>query len=363
MIETIITEMQSHIQQLGKIVDIAEVERLRVKVLGKKGIITGAMKVLSTLEPQERKKLGIRLNELKTEFLQKLTATKMLLEETYLEQAILQEKVDVTLPVSSYDPIREGKIHPVSQGMEEIIEIFMSLGFSVAEGNDVETDYHNFTALNFPPSHPAREMHDTFFFEQDSEKHGQYLLRTHTSPTQIHTMLNQSPPYRIIAPGRTYRCDSDQTHTPMFHQVEGLVIDTDITLSHLKWVLEIFCKTYFEVEDLDMRYRPSFFPFTEPSLEVDIQCKKDKKSLQIGTGNDWLEILGCGMVHPQVLKNVGIDPDNYKGFAFGMGIDRLVMLKYGIPDLRAFFEGDLHWLRHFGFSVLDIPCMYRQAKQ
>jgi phenylalanyl-tRNA synthetase alpha chain len=250
--------------------------------------------------------------------------------------------------------IESGRIHPISQVMDELIAIFADMGFAIAEGPDIETDDYNFTMLNFPPGHPAREMHDTFFFAPN-DKGERKLLRTHTSPVQVRTMLSQKPPIRIICPGRTYRTDSDQTHTPMFHQVEGLVIDRTANMGQLKWVLEEFCKAFFEVPEVAMRFRPSFFPFTSPSMEVDIQCRRNGDDIRFGEGEDWLEILGCGMVHANVLRNCGIDPEEFQGFAWGMGIDRIAMLKYGLPDLRDFFEGDLRWLDHYGFRPLDIP--------
>ncbi len=261
----------------------------------------------------------------------------------------------MTLPVRE-GPLAEGRIHPVSQVTDEITEIFADMGFSIAEGPDIETDFNNFTALNIPPEHPARQDHDTFYFEPGPDG-TRAVLRTHTSPVQIRTMLAEKPPLRIIAPGRVYRADSDQTHTPMFHQVEGLVIDEETHLGHLKWVLEEFCKAFFEVKQVKMRFRASHFPFTEPSMEVDIGYAKVGDEIRIGEGDRWLEILGCGMVHPNVLKNVGLDPARYQGFAFGLGIDRLAMLKYGMPDLRAFFAGDLRWLKHYGFAPLAIPTL------
>jgi phenylalanyl-tRNA synthetase alpha chain len=263
--------------------------------------------------------------------------------------------VDVTLPLRE-GAAESGRVHPISQVVDELTTIFADMGFAVAEGPDIETDDLNFTKLNFPEGHPAREMHDTFFFNPKPDG-CRLLLRTHTSPVQIRTMMSQQPPIRVIIPGRTYRCDSDQTHTPMFHQVEGLVIDKGSHLGHLKWILEEFLKAFFEVDRVKMRFRPSFFPFTEPSLEVDIQCRREKGEIRFGEGEDWLEILGCGMVHPNVLRNSGLDPDIYQGFAWGMGIDRIAMLKYGMPDLRAFFEADMRWLSHYGFRPLDFPTL------
>jgi phenylalanyl-tRNA synthetase alpha chain len=262
----------------------------------------------------------------------------------------------VTLPVRP-SALETGRIHPVSQVIDEITAIFADMGFAVAEGPDIETDYYNFTALNFPVGHPAREMHDTFFFAPQGDKNERLLLRTHTSPVQIRTMEKQKPPIRVIIPGRTYRMDSDQTHTPMFHQVEGLVIDEKSHVGHLKWVLQEFCRAFFEVDQVQMRFRPSFFPFTEPSMEVDIRCKRVGNEIRFGEGDDWLEILGCGMVHPNVMRAAGHDPDKHQGFAWGMGIDRIAMLKYGMPDLRAFFDADVRWLNHYGFRPLDLPTL------
>ena len=295
------------------------------------------------------------MNSLKGELTEAINARREALEEAALEARLASERVDVTLPMRA-GPAQEGRIHPISQVIDEVTAIFADMGFAVAEGPDIETDDLNFTKLNFPEGHPAREMHDTFFFhpKEDGERH---LLRTHTSPVQIRTMMSQKPPVRVIIPGRTYRCDSDQTHTPMFHQLEGLVIDTESHVGHMKWLLEEFCKTFFEVPSVKMRFRPSFFPFTEPSLEVDIGCTRKGNELILGEGDDWLEILGCGMVHPNVLRNVGYDPDEVQGFAWGLGIDRIAMLKYGIPDLRAFFDADVRWLKHYGFRPLDLPTL------
>jgi len=263
--------------------------------------------------------------------------------------------VDITLPVRE-PPAEVGRVHPITQVTDELIAIFADMGFAVAEGPDIETEDLNFTKLNFPEGHPALDMHDTFYLNAKADG-SPLLLRTHTSPVQIRTMLAQKPPIRVIIPGRTYRSDSDQTHTPMFHQVEGLVIDKSSHLGHLKWILEEFCKAFFEVDRVNMRFRPSFFPFTEPSLEVDIQCKRDNGEIRFGEGEEWMEILGCGMVHPNVLRNCGLDPDEYQGFAWGLGIDRIAMLKYGMPDLRPFFEADVRWLAHYGFRPLDFPTL------
>jgi phenylalanyl-tRNA synthetase alpha chain len=335
--------------------DEAALENVRVAALGKKGSISALLATLGKMLPEERKSEGAKINALKDKVSDALSARKTILKEAALEARLASEKVDVTLPVREA-PVETGRIHPISQVMDELTAIFADMGFSIAEGPDVEEDDINFTKLNFPEGHPAREMHDTFFFNA-KEDGTRKLLRTHTSPVQVRTMLNVKPPIRVICPGRTYRCDSDQTHTPMFHQVEGLVIDKSAHLGHLKWILEEFCKAFFEVSNVKMRFRPSFFPFTEPSMEVDIQCKRSGGEIRFGEGEDWLEILGCGMVHPNVLRNCGIDPDEYQGFAWGMGIDRIAMLKYGMPDLRPFFEADLRWLSHYGFRPLDLPSL------
>ena len=330
--------------------DQAALEAVRVSALGKKGQVTQLMKGLGGMSPEERKTAGPALNALKDEIATLLDSRKQALESVEMDLRLATERVDVSLTPR---PESEGFIHPVSQVIDEITAVFGDMGFSVAEGPDIEQDFYNFTALNIPPEHPARQMHDTFYLNDTGEGE-RMLLRTHTSPVQIRTMENNKPPYRIIAPGRTYRCDSDMTHTPMFHQVEGLVIDRDINMGHLKGCLAEFARSFFDVEDLGVRFRPSYFPFTEPSAELDIGCTREGNNLTIG-GDDWLEILGCGMVHPKVLEHVGVDPNEWQGFAFGMGIDRIAMLKYGIPDLRAFFESDLRWLRHYGFSALDVP--------
>ena len=326
-------------------------EEIRVAALGKKGTISEMMKMLGKVPAEDRKTLGPALNGLKTRVAAALDEKKTALEEAALEQRLATEKIDVTLPVAS---AASGKIHPVSQVMEEMIAIFSAMGFDVAEGPDIEDDFHNFTALNFPPDHPAREMHDTFFLEP-AESEERKVLRTHTSPVQIRTMMSASPPIRIIIPGRTFRCDSDQTHTPMFHQVEGLVIDREAHMGHLKGTLEAFVKAFFEVDNVETRFRPHFFPFTEPSAEMDVKYERVGNEVRIGQGEKWMEILGCGMVHPNVLRNCGLDPDEYQGFAWGMGVDRLAMLKYGIPDLRDFFAADVRWLKHYGFDVHDQP--------
>ena len=335
--------------------DEAALEAVRIAALGKSGSVSALLKTLGAMTPDERKTQGPAINGLKDR----------------VTEAIARQKKRSTLPRSMRDSIprlstsrcpcakrrqRSGRVHPISQVTDELTAIFADMGFAVAEGPDIETDDYNFTKLNFPEGHPAREMHDTFYFPPKPDG-SRLLLRTHTSPVQVRTMLSKKPPIRVICPGRTYRSDSDQTHTPMFHQVEGLVIDKGSHLGHLKWILEEFCKAFFEVDSVKMRFRPSFFPFTEPSLEVDIQCKRDKGEIRFGEGEDWLEILGCGMVHPNVLRNCGLDPDEYQGFAWGMGIDRIAMLKYGMNDLRAFFEADVRWLAHYGFRPLDFPTL------
>jgi len=341
--------------EIAAAADEAGLEEVRVAALGKKGSISALLSGLGKMAPEERKTQGAAINALRDSVAEALTARRAVLKEAALEARLKIETVDITLPTPAR-ALDLGRVHPVSQVMDELAAIFADMGFSIAEGPDIETDDYNFTKLNFPPDHPARDMHDTFFFNPDAEGRRK-VLRTHTSPVQVRTMLTQKPPIRVICPGRTYRCDSDQTHTPMFHQVEGLVIDRAANLGHLKWILEEFCKAFFEVPDVKMRFRPSYFPFTEPSMEVDIQCARKDGEIRFGEGEDWLEILGCGMVHPNVLGNCGLDPDVYQGFAWGIGIDRIAMLKYGMPDLRAFFEADIRWLRHYGFRPLDLPTL------
>jgi phenylalanyl-tRNA synthetase alpha chain len=335
--------------------DEAALEAVRVAALGKKGSVSELLKTLGSMTPDERREKGPLINGLRDRVTALIGERRAALKDAALDARLAAETVDVTLPVPE-SPASRGRIHPITQVVDELTAIFADMGFSVAEGPDIETDFYNFTALNFPVGHPAREMHDTFFFAPDAQGERK-VLRTHTSPVQIRTMLGQKPPIRVIIPGRTYRCDSDQTHTPMFHQVEGLVIDKGSHLGHLKWILEEFCKSFFEVPSVKMRFRPSFFPFTEPSAEVDIQCSRRGGEIRFGEGEDWLEILGCGMVHPNVLRNCGLDPDEYQGFAWGMGIDRIAMLKYGMPDLRAFFDADVRWLQHYGFRPLDLPSL------
>ena len=329
-----------------------ELQILKTEFFGKNGQITSQFKNLGSLSPDKKKEFALELNKLKDSLANQIDAKNLEIEAKEINNKLKDEKIDVTLPIRPY---RQGKIHPVSQVIDEISSIFSEIGFSVAEGPDVETEYNNFTALNTPEDHPARDMHDTFYLEENKK----ILLRTHTSPVQIRTMLNEKPPFKIIVPGRTYRCDSDQTHAPMFHQLEGLHVDKNITMSHLKGCLDYFIKEFFEVKNVKMRFRPSHFPFTEPSAEVDIGYRLENEKIIIGEGDKWLEILGCGMVHPNVLKNVKVDTKKYQGYAFGIGIDRLAMLKYGINDLRAFFETDYRWLNHFGFDPLDVPTSYR----
>jgi phenylalanyl-tRNA synthetase alpha chain len=335
--------------------DEAALEAVRVAALGRKGSVSELLKTLGSMSPEERKEKGPLIHGLRDRVTAAIAARREEFRNAALDQRLNTETLDVTLPVRE-SPAEIGRIHPISQVIDELTAIFADMGFAVAEGPDIETDDLNFTKLNIPEGHPAREMHDTFFFHPKPDG-SRLLLRTHTSPVQIRTMLKQKPPIRVICPGRTYRVDSDQTHTPMFHQVEGLVIDKGSHLGHLKWILEEFCKAFFEVDQVKMRFRPSFFPFTEPSLEVDIQCRRDKGEIRFGEGEDWLEILGCGMVHPNVLRNCGLDPDEYQGFAWGLGIDRIAMLKYGMPDLRAFFDADVRWLSHYGFRPLDFPTL------
>ena len=353
------TETQPDLEELKSTLlrDVAEASSLsalddvRVSAVGKKGRISALMQQLGKMAPEDRKAFGQAVNAVKTSVIEALDARKTALELRELEQRLASEQADITLPVRR-GPISDGRIHPLSHVYDECVEIFADMGFAVAEGPDIETDDNNFTKLNIPENHPARQDHDTFYLRNpEGDDSDPLVLRTHTSPVQIRTMLEQKPPIRIIAPGRVYRCDSDATHTPMFHQIEGLVIDETTHMGHLKWVLEEFCKAFFEVDEVKMRFRASHFPFTEPSAEVDIGTEA------IGKPGEWLEILGCGMVHPNVLSNCNIDPEKYQGFAFGVGLDRLAMLKYGMPDLRAFFAGDLRWLKHYGFGILDVPTL------
>jgi len=336
--------------------DLNRLEDLRVSEVGKKGRVSLLMRELGKMTPDEKKTFGPKLNGLKSQINDAISRRKAALDAEELNRRLQSERIDVTLPTAGDNP---GGIHPITQVMDEVTEIFTEIGFSVAEGPEIEEDFYNFTALNIPEEHPARQMHDTFYLPAD-EDGKRKVLRTHTSPVQIRTMMSGPPPYRVISPGRTYRCDSDATHTPMFHQVEALVIDKDIHMGHLKWCIEEFCRKFFELDDVKIRFRPSYFPFTEPSAEVDIGCAFRDGEIRIGEGDDWLEIMGCGMVNPRVLRNVNLDPDEYQGFAFGMGLDRIAMLKWGIPDLRDFFAADLRWLKHYGFAALDIPSLSTQ---
>ena len=346
---------QQILADLTTAADEPALEAVRVAALGKSGSVSALLKTLGGMTPDERRQQGPRINGLKDRVTAALAARREALKDQALNARLNTEAVDVTLPVRE-SPAEIGRVHPISQVIDELTAIFADMDFAVAEGPDIETDDNNFTMLNTPVGHPAREMHDTFFFPPKPDG-SRLLLRSHTSTVQVRTMLAQKPPIRIITPGRVYRRDWDQTHTPMFHQVEGLVIDKGSHLGHLKWVLLEFLKAFFEVDDVGMRLRPSFFPFTEPSLEVDIQCRRDKGEIRFGEGTDWLEILGCGMVHPNVLRNCGIDPAEYQGFAWGMGIERIAALKYGMNDLRAFFDADVRWLAHYGFRPLDFPTL------
>ena len=330
-----------------------DLEQVRVSVLGKKGRLTQQMKQLGQLDPEERKRVGQALNAVKDAVQQAIETRKASLAEAEMQTRLERERVDVTLPARPFDL---GRIHPISRTIEEMIQIFGAMGFRVAEGPHVEDDFHNFTALNIPPEHPARQEHDTFYVEGTGDDGHRKVLRTHTSPVQIRAMRAlEEPPIRVIAPGRTFRSDDDATHSPMFHQIEGLVVDRTTHMGHLKGTLIEFCRAFFGVDDLPVQFRPSYFPFTEPSAEVDIGCSKEGNELKIGKGGDWLEILGCGMVHPKVLENCGIDSSIYQGYAFGMGVERAAMLKYGIPDLRTFYDSDLRWLRHYGFLPIEAP--------
>jgi phenylalanyl-tRNA synthetase alpha chain len=347
----------------------AALDAVRVSALGKKGSVSALLATLGAMAPDDRKSAGPAINGLKNEIAALIEARSTDLKGAALDARLKAETLDVTLPLPPA-PTARGRIHPISQTIDEITAIFSDMGFSIAEGPDIETDYYNFTALNFPEGHPAREMHDTFFMKPGPDG-VKKVLRTHTSPVQVRVMQKsnekpaasyltppQDPPIRVVMPGRTYRNDSDQTHTPMFHQVEGLVIDKSSHIGQLRWVLEEFLKAFFEVPSVTLRFRPSFFPFTEPSMEVDVQCDRSGSEVKIGEGNDWLEILGCGMVHPNVIRSAGLDPDIYQGFAWGIGIDRIAMLKYGMPDLRAFFDADQRWIEHYGFRPLDLPTLF-----
>lgn len=349
-LESFVRQAEQAIATAG---NLQALENIRIHYLGKKGALTEKLKTLSSASPEERRSLGQKLNLAKEKISSSIDAKYHELNQASISTRLKSERVDVTLPIR-HEAI--GKIHPITQVIEEISAIFASLGFSVNHGPEIEDDFHNFTALNIPPEHPARQMHDTFYLVGE-EGQPKPVLRTHTSPVQIRTMQNQKPPIRVIAPGSTFRNDSDMTHSPMFHQLEGIMIDKDIHMGHLKGCITHFLNAFFGLENVPVRFRPSFFPFTEPSAEVDIGCSRSKGELKVGIGNDWLEVMGCGMVHPNVLRNCGIDPEEYQGFAFGVGIERMAMLKYGIPDLRTFFDADARWLSHYGFNTLDIPAL------
>ncbi len=344
------------LEKIAAAADVKTLDEIKVAAIGKKGFVTEQMKALALLDVEAKKAMGQKLNAVKCEIETALDVKKQELAEKELNEKLKKETIDVTLPIREENI---GRIHPVSKIYEEVVAIFGEMGFEVADGPDIEDQFHNFNALNTPANHPARQMQDTFYIinPESDNFDDSYVVRTQTSAVQIRTMEKKQPPIRIIAPGRTYRADYDATHTPMFHQVEGLVVDKVTTFANLKGCLYDFVKAFFELDNIPVRYRPSYFPFTEPSAEMDIGCKKSKTELKIGAGDDWLEILGCGMVHPNVLKACGIDPDEYQGFAFGMGLDRLAMLKYGIPDLRTFFESDVRWLKHYGFMPLDESSM------
>ena len=344
------------LSRIGQASNLEQLDAIRVETLGRNGFITELMKSVGNLPPESRRDAGQHNNALKQSVLEALDERRILLQTSELNSRLSKETIDVSLPVRTYD---SGVIHPISQTIDEMVNIFSSMGFSVAEGPHIETDFNNFTALNIPPEHPARQEHDTFYLPEKDDG-SRLVLRTHTSPVQIRTMLSKKPPIRIIVPGRTFRADYDSTHSPMFHQIEGLVIDQTTNMGHLKGCLIDFCRKFFKVEDLPARFRPSYFPFTEPSAEMDIGCSREGGGLTIGRtkksgAEDWMEILGCGMVNPRVFENCNIDPEKFQGFAFGLGIERAAMLKYGIPDLRMFYDSDLRWLRHFGFSSLEIP--------
>ena len=351
-IETLQTELITAIDSAST---LEALEAVRVSALGKQGSVSALLKTMGGMSPEERQTQGPIINGLRESITSALAAKKAELETAELNRRLATERIDMTLPAPDAP---RGTIHPVSQVMDELAEIFADMGFAVAEGPEIEDDWHNFTALNIPETHPARAMHDTFYFPDDMARDGQKMvLRTHTSPVQIRTMTSQEPPIRIIAPGRVYRSDSDATHTPMFHQIEGLVIDKGIHLGHLKWTLETFLKAYLEREDVVLRLRPSYFPFTEPSVEVDVGYSVINGKRVIGGAEGWMEVLGSGMVHRKVIEACGLDPDVWQGFAFGTGVDRLAMLKYGMDDLRAFFDGDNRWLQHYGFNALDVPTL------
>jgi phenylalanyl-tRNA synthetase alpha chain len=355
MMKNIATLQTDLMGAIGSADTLDALEAVRIAALGKQGSVSALLKTVGSMSPEERQTQGPIINGLRESITSALASKKADLETADLNRRLASERVDMTLPAPETP---RGTVHPVSQVMDELAEIFADMGFAVAEGPEIEDDWHNFTALNIPETHPARAMHDTFYFPDEMARDGQKMvLRTHTSPVQIRTMTSQEPPIRIIAPGRVYRSDSDATHTPMFHQIEGLVIDKGIHLGHLKWTLETFLKAYFEREDVVLRLRPSYFPFTEPSVEVDVGYSVVNGKRVIGGAEGWMEVLGSGMVHRKVIEACGLDPDVWQGFAFGTGVDRLAMLKYGMDDLRAFFDGDNRWLQHYGFNALDVPTL------
>jgi phenylalanyl-tRNA synthetase alpha chain len=347
---SIINQQEEILASILKVSSLKELEDFRIQYLGKSGLLTSAMKEIASFSLEEKKTFGAKLNSFKLQISEVIDRHKMVLEQALIENRLKSENLDVTQPIR---PTKIGKIHPITQAMQEIVNIFVKLGFNLATGPEIEDDYHNFTALNIGENHPARQMQDTFYMNTLETM----VLRTHTSNVQIRKMSVEKPPFRFIAPGRVYRSENDQTHTPMFHQVEGVYIDKNINMGHLKWCLQEFLKAFFETDDVVIRLRPSFFPFTEPSAEVDIGYKLENGEIKIGSSDKWLEILGCGMVHRKVIENIGLDPEEYQGFAFGMGIDRVAMLKYGIHDLRKFFESDMRWMQHYGFSLFDMPSL------
>jgi phenylalanyl-tRNA synthetase alpha chain len=348
------SDLATTLARIAAAPDLAALDAERVAALGKNGWVTALLKTLGGMSPEERQQRGPDIQGQRSEVAGAIDARKAALEAAELERRLATERLDLSLPAPETPT---GSIHPVSQVMDELAEIFADLGFAVAEGPEIESDWYNFTALNMPETHPARAMHDTFYVEPREGVEGTFVLRTHTSPVQIRAMQAQGAPLRVIAPGRVYRSDSDATHTPMFHQVEGLVIDRDITMAHLKWTLETFLKAFFERDDIAIRLRPSYFPFTEPSAEVDVGWSTENGRRVVGGSEGWMEVLGSGMVHPRVIAAAGLDPNEWQGFAFGTGIDRLAMLKYGMSDLRQFFDGDLRWLKHYGFSALAVPTL------
>jgi phenylalanyl-tRNA synthetase alpha chain len=348
------SDLATTLARIAAAPDLAALDAERVAAVGKNGWVTALLKTLGGMSPEERQQRGPDIQGQRSEVAGAIDARKAALEAAELERRLATERLDLSLPAPETPT---GSIHPVSQVMDELAEIFADLGFAVAEGPEIESDWYNFTALNMPETHPARAMHDTFYVEPREGVEGTFVLRTHTSPVQIRAMQAQGAPLRVIAPGRVYRSDSDATHTPMFHQVEGLVIDRDITMAHLKWTLETFLKAFFERDDIAIRLRPSYFPFTEPSAEVDVGWSIENGRRVVGGSEGWMEVLGSGMVHPRVIAAAGLDPNEWQGFAFGTGIDRLAMLKYGMSDLRQFFDGDLRWLKHYGFSALAVPTL------